>query len=240
MVMLRSFPSSNPVIASLREEIRRQEGSVPQTDSEVLSTGCDSLDDLFPHQGIREGSLVEWLDAANHGNAALLSLRVGRAVVDEEQAVIVIDPSRTLYPMALAALGYHLSQVVFIHPATEQEALWACEESLRCEGVRLVWARLPQINSQHFRRLQLAAESSRGIGFLNRTASARYHPSWADARLLVHPSKIPIHAPCFRVEVTYSHGKPRRSTVNLMFDSVAGTIHEVPRHLSEIPLPLVS
>lgn len=236
MVMIRS----TPVIAALQEEIRRHEGNIPRAKSEVTSTGCEPLNDLFPHQGVREGSLVEWLDAANYGNAALLSLCVGRSIVDEKQALIVIDPSRTIYPMALATLGFHLEQVIFIHPANEHEALWACEESLRCPGVRLVWAQLPQVNSQSFRRLQLAAESARSIGFLNRSASARHHPSWADARLLVHPSSAPVLSPCFRVQVTYSHGKPRRSAIHLMFDAIAGTIHEVPHHLSEIPLPLVS
>jgi len=240
MVTPHSFHFSNPVIASLQEEIRRHERSISQARNEVASTGCAPFNDLFPQQGIREGSLVEWLDASNYGNAALLSLRVARAILDEEQAIIVIDPSRALYPMALATLGFNLAQVVFVHPATEQEALWACEESLRCPGVRLVWAQLPQVSSHNFRRLQLAAESSRGIGFLSRTASARYHPSWADVRLLVHPSRGPTSSPCFRVEVAYSHGKPRRSSVHLMLDTVAGTIHEVPRHIPEIPLPLVS
>lgn len=225
-------------VADLQQEIRKRERSFSCGTKSLVSTGCRALDETLPLQGMQAGSLIEWLNAEGTHSSVALSLRVGREVVGTKHRAVFIDYRQVLHPLALASLGFDLTRVVLVRPATEREALWACEESLRCSGVRLVWASLDRLSSNSFRRLQLAAESSGAIGFLSRPAKARSQPSWAEVRLQVQPCSSRTRSPCFQIEVASCHGKPRRMEVRIMLDSLTGTIHEVPT--TKIPLPLVS
>jgi protein ImuA len=230
-------------VADLQEEIRKRERHLSLGNTRLISTGCRALDETLPLQGVRAGSLIEWLNADGTHSSVALSLRVGREVVGTKHRAIFIDHRQVLHPLALASLGFDLTRVVIVRPATEREALWACEESLRCCGVRLVWASLDRLSSNSFRRLQLAAESSGCIGFLSRPAKARSQPSWADVRFQVHPCLSRTRSPIFQIEVASCHGKPRRMEAHIMLDSLTGTIHEVSTTISStntIPLPMVS
>lgn len=237
---------SDERIVSLREEIRKRERRDMSAAGDVVSTGCDALDELLPSGGLRAGSLLEWIDAVDGGNAAALSLRVGRAVVAANDPAVLIDAGHGVHPLALAALGFNLSRLVIVRPATPHEAIWSCEEALRCTGARWVWASLPLLSDQQFRRLQLAAESSGCIGFLLRSAIARRRPSWAEARWLVHPQPSRTASPRFRVDVIYSRGRPVRSVAEIQFDGVTGTVqeasvlHEIDETRRAPALPLVS
>jgi hypothetical protein len=214
-------------IAELQKRIQSCVRAYGSETAAVRSTGWMAIDDLFPGQGIREGTLVEWLGDGIASGAAMLSLLVGRKICPAGRPVVVIETRRSLFPPTLKALGFDLSHMVMAYPSSEAEALWTCEQALRCAGIGLVWMRSPHLSSLGFRRLQLAAEVSRGIGFLLRSAKAAHQPSWADARFLVRPR--PSHAafPRFFLEVAHSHGRSRRSQVDIMFDNSKGTIHEV-------------
>lgn len=111
-------------------------------------------------------------------------------------------------------------------PRLEQEALWACEESLRCKAVAVVWATVEYLTGIAFRRLQLAAEESGGIGFLVRSATALKQPSWADVRLSVTPRPARGENPCFHVAVAYSRGQTMRSVADIEINALRGTLHE--------------
>jgi protein ImuA len=214
-------------IAELQKRIRSCALASGSKTAAVRSTGWQAIDELFPGQGIREGTLVEWLGDGIASGAAMLSLLVGRKICPAERPVVVIEARRSLFPLTLKALGFDLSQTVMAYPASEVEALWACEQALRCAGIGLVWMRSSHLSNLGFRRLQLAAEVSRGIGFLLRSAKAAHQPSWADVRLLVRPRPSRAALPRFFLEVADSHGRSRRSQVDIMFDNSKGTIHEV-------------
>lgn len=222
------------IIAGLQDRIQKQgRGSLPNT---VRSTGAEALDDLLPAQGVRLGSLVEWVAEGHASGAATLSLVTGRHVCRDGR-VVLIDGRRQLFPLSLQLLGFDLSRIVMIRPSSETEALWACEEALRCEGIGLVWASIERLSSLRFRRLQLAAETGAGVGFLLRSAaSISQQPSWADARLLVRPRPSHNGAPCFRVQMAHGHGRPRRSRLDLMLDNLQGTLHEFSTTNSANPL----
>jgi protein ImuA len=204
----------------------------------ALSTGCEAFNELFPARGIWPGSLVEWLEGDARG-ATTVSLAVARNVCPSRRPLILIDSQHELFPLALKGLGFDLSRVVVIRPTSGQEAFWACEEALRCPGVGLVWAPLVNLHVTGFRRLQLAAEASQGVGFLLRSAQAARQPSWAESRLRVDPRPSSPDGPQFRVEVAYSQGSTRRSMLDITLGSLRGTIHEVSHPLPTQPLPLV-
>jgi protein ImuA len=178
--------------------------------SSVITSGLEVLDHLLPDAGFRAGTLIEWL--AEKGSAdqlALLAARSAledRAALGEDRVLIVIDDEETLYPPAAAALGIDLKRLILVRPGkitrrgtrgsqtetakrparvetTNVETLWALEQALASRGVAVTFCRLEKLSARVFRRLQLAAERGKGLGFLIRPATARGEPSWSDVRL---------------------------------------------------------
>lgn len=225
-------------IAELRSRIRAWERGASGNAQAACSMGCGALDALLPSQGVRSGSLVEWLGEGGASGAGTVSLIAGCRVCPPGRPLVLIDVRHDLFPLSLALLGFDLSRLVLIRPASEREALWACEEALRCEAVGVVWANIERITSTSFRRLQLAAKGSSGIGFLVRSAKALHQPSWAEIRLKIQPRPSLRGSLCFRVEVVSSYENPHHSVVDIMIDSLKGTLHG--NTDSADPLPLVS
>lgn len=223
-------------IVELRNQMRSWGRGPSVGSADSRSTGCEALDALLPNHGVRRGSLVEWLGEGEASGAGTVSLIAGGRVCPEGRPVVLIDPRGDLFPLALSLLGFDLSRLVLIRPASGRESLWACEEALRCEAVGVVWANIERITSTDFRRLLLAAEDSSAIGFLVRWASAVRQPSWAEVRLRVQPRPSRRGSPCFRVELASTHGRPRRSSADIRIDSLKGTLHEDTHSANSLPL----
>lgn len=217
---------SRQTIAELQAAIRRWERKAVQDADGVVSTGCRALDALFPAQGIRRGSVVEWLGSEESGGAVTLSLVVGRMITPSKQPIVLIDRRRELFPPALQALGIELTRLVLIHPKTERDALWVCEESLRCPGIGLVWMKVDWLSGTNFRRLQLAAEDGGTVGFFVRPETAVRQPSWAEARLKVRPIASRETSLRYQIEMASSQGWPSHSRSEVLIDNVQGTIHD--------------
>jgi protein ImuA len=215
--------TQKPTIVELRNQLRAWERCSRQVQTACISTGCDALDALFPGRGVRLGSLVEWVG----DGAGTLSLLVGRRLCETERPAILVDDRQQVYPVALSAFGFDLSRIIVVHPNSERETLWACEESLRCRAVAVVWASMEHLTDIAFRRLQLAAEESGVVGFLVRSTAALKQSSWADVRLLLTPRPAHDKSPRVRVSVAYSHGKTMRSETDIEIDALRGTLHEV-------------
>lgn len=237
MGKLNLYDTQKRTIVELQSRIRAWERGASAHSTHSFTTGCDALDTLFPSEGVRQGSLVEWLGDGHASGAGTVSLMAGRRVCPAGRPLVLIDTRHDLFPLSLSLLGFDLSRLILIRPASEREALWACEEALRCEAVGVVWANIEQITSTSFRRLQLAAEDSAGIGFLVRSAKAVHQPSWAEVRFKVHPRPSLCSSPGFQVEVISHHGKPHHSMADIMIDSWKGTLYE--NRNSANPLPLV-
>ena len=227
-------------IVELRNRIRAWERHSPQVQTACVSTGCDALDALFPGHGIRPGSLVEWVGEGDASGAGTLSLLVGCCLCKTDRPAILVDFPPRIYPVALSVFGFDLSTLIVVRPHCEREARWACEESLRCKAVAVVWARIERLTRIAFRRLQLAAEESGGVGFFVRSATALNEPSWADVRLLVTPQPAHGESPCFQMQVASSHGKTMRSVADIEIDALQGTLHEVPAQKQTHRMSLVS
>jgi protein ImuA len=240
MASLANLPEPQQRLKDLQAAIRKWERKSTRHVETVISTGCHALDELFPDQGIHRGSLVEWLAAEEGCGAVTLSLVAGRAIALENRPIVLIDWHHELSPLALQAMGMNLKSVVLIRPARERDALWACEEALRCPGVGLVWIRIDRLSGTSFRRLQLAAEEAGTIGFLLRPESALRQPSWADARLMVRPVLSGEPSLRLQIEVAYSQGRSRRSRNEVRIDNMQGIMHDVPSFLATHPVPVVS
>jgi protein ImuA len=213
-------------IAALQNQLRAWERRSSPATTDFVSTGCEALDALFPQHGIRHGSLVEWIENGDASGAGTLALLVGRRLCQTDRPAILIDFKRQIYPPALSACGFDLSTLIVVRPASEREALWSCEESLRSKAVSLVWARIEHLTGIAFRRLQLAAEEAGTVGLFVRPAAALREPSWADVRLLVTPRPAVGEFPRFQIEAVYSRGPTMQSAAEIEIDAFRGTLHE--------------
>src|SRR5438046_2055876 len=168
------IPARQSLVANLRREMTKLEGSQPPGDDRPISTGSPALDRLLPSGGLRRGTLVEYLTSAAGSGAGTLALAAAREACREGQALVVLDrqvggdgtrnvPATYFYPPAAAAWGIDPAKLLVLRPASEADALWAFDQALRCPGVGAVWATCDRLDVRDFRRLQLAAECGRTL-----------------------------------------------------------------------------
>jgi len=105
--------------------------------------------------------------------------------------ILYIDVSGDFYPPAAAQRGFPLSRLIVVHAPRMDDALWACEQTLRCPAVAAVVLSAPCSTrriaawTQATRRLQLAAESGQGLGLLVRPVADG--PTFAASRMRFDP-----------------------------------------------------
>ena len=222
-------------IAALKDQVRRFEGSKRLHDDAVVSTGCDDLDRLFPENGIRRGSLVEWHGEGRGHGAGSLALIAARQACAAGGALVVVDRQGTFYAPAASALGIDLDCLVIVRPSNDRDEVWVFDQSLRCEAVSAVWGDVEQLNAPSFRRLQLSAEEGNSIGLLVRPQKALQQPSWSNVRLLVEPLPPGYETtskeigPRFRVEVVRCHGGRAGFSGEFEIVETTGTIRKAPQ-----------
>jgi len=91
----------------------------------VFQTGIPSLDRLFPHRGIPCGQLIEITGGASSGKTALL-FKILTALTQNGR-VAYIDLSHSFFPVAAAACGVNLRQLMVINPDNSIAGLRAAE-----------------------------------------------------------------------------------------------------------------
>jgi protein ImuA len=191
----------------------------------LIGSGCGALDRLLPDGGVRRGSLVEWLQGGSGSGAATVALHYARQACREGGVLVVMDRFQQVYPPALAAWGLDLSRVVLVYPPNAREEIWGWDQALRCTAVAAVWGEVQQIDARAFRRLQLAVESSGGVGLLLRPPDTRAQPSWADVRLWVEPrGALQNRRLC--VQLLYCRGAAARGEVQLELDEWSGRLQQ--------------
>jgi len=227
-----STESRQALIASLRRELDHFEAGYPVKDEQPISTGVAALDRLLPAQGLKRGTLVEYLAPSPGCGAGTLALSAAREACGQARALVVVElhepgtsrPSAAyFYPPAAAAWGVDLSRLLVLRPASEADALWALDQSLRCPGVGAVWVQWDKFDTRDFRRLQLAAECGGTLGLLIRPARQRGQPSWADVQWEVWARRGWL----IEVELVRCRGAAGSRAVLLGLDETAGTWREV-------------
>jgi len=217
---------TSEIVDKLQNHIRCLEGVRRAVDQEAISTGCEALDRLMPSGGLERGSLVEWLGAGPGSGAATLALLCARQACASGGALVVLDRQRQVYPPAIAGWGVDLDKVILIYPKSKRDEFWSWDQALRCPAVAAVWGGIDQIDSRQFRRLQLSAEASGGIGLLLRPIEMRRQPTWADVRLLTEP-RPSNRGRQMRVELLRCRGATGGVSVQLELDEWTGHPREV-------------
>ncbi|MGE0336542.1 MAG: translesion DNA synthesis-associated protein ImuA [Gammaproteobacteria bacterium] len=150
----------------------------------LRSTGWQALDAALPQQGWPDAGLVEVLSAVDGLGELSLILPVLAALSAEARPILVVAPPYRPYAPTWRRAGIRLTQLHVLETAA-QDAPWAMEQALRagCCGAVLGWP--GSVDDRTLRRLQVAADGGRTLGFVFRPLAAAGAPSPAPLRLCV-------------------------------------------------------
>ena len=151
-------------------------------DGGVLPSGHALLDAQLPGGGWPLGALCEMLQVP--GGAAEWRLLLP-ALAALSQSVVLVGAPHVPFGPALAAQGLDVRRLIRVQAQAVPQRLWAAEQALRCAGVAALLVWLPQVRSDHLRRLHLAAQAHGTLLFVLRPAAAQDESSPAVLRLLV-------------------------------------------------------
>jgi protein ImuA len=155
----------------------------------ALPSTFPELDAQLPGGGWPLGMLTE-LIAREPGIGELrLLVPVLRRLTIERKVAILLGPPHLPYAPALAAFGIDLDYLIVVQAVQAADRLWAVEQALRSAsfGTLLAWLPQGRTRPEHLRRMQLAAQGTRGPVFLFRPLPAQFESSPAPLRLLLLP-----------------------------------------------------
>lgn len=154
-------------LCALAEQIRRIEGGFGNPLSRGhVSTGIDALDAKLSGRGLATGAIHElWSCDEGSGlwTVATWFLRQGAA---RGGYILWFDSRNDFYPPAAQSCGIDLSRLVLVRPRDRKQMLWGIGHALRCRGISAVVGMVSKPTLAEVRRLQLAAETGGGLGFL--------------------------------------------------------------------------
>jgi hypothetical protein len=141
------------------------------------------IDAALPGGGWPVGAIVELLSTqVGIGELRLVMPTLARMTRAERYVALVAPPYVPFAP-ALAQHGIDLKYLLVIDARSSEDALWAFEQTLRCRSFDAALAWTAVVKDREVRRLQLAAEAGRSIGFLYRPGAAARESSPAAVRL---------------------------------------------------------
>jgi len=175
-------------VARLRARIRQMErGERPCR--AVLPFGVAALDQWLPEGGLRLGALHEVTGGGDDGAyAAVAALFAVGILARLAGPVLWCLTYPDLFAPALAGAGLHPDRVIYAEAGDETAILQVMEEGLRHGGLAGVVGETSKLPMTASRRLQLAAETSGGLGLVLRrwrhaeTAARFDQPSAAVSR----------------------------------------------------------
>lgn len=177
-----------------------------------LPTGYPELDACLPGGGWPRAALNEIL-VARFGSGELQLMIPALASlcaedVGEAYWLTWVSPPHIPYAPALAAAGLDLARILMVRTRRSRDALWAAEQALRSGTCRAVLLWSEQVDGQHLRRLQLAAEEGNCWGIVFRPDAAKKRPSPAALRLRISVDDGRTHLDLLKVR----GGRPARVT----------------------------
>ncbi len=160
--------SRDPRLVGLAAQVRRLQRRHRVCDkARRCASGLAELDEVLGGGFVRGG--VHELVAAREGAAAYtVALRTAARAASANKWLFYVDVGQDLYPPALAQMGVPLGRLIVVRTAWLTDALWVCEQVLRCRGVGAVVLPVRKLDAYVSRRLQLAAEAGEGLGLLIR------------------------------------------------------------------------
>ncbi|SEA23239.1 protein ImuA [Arachidicoccus rhizosphaerae] len=183
----------------LRKEILDLQGLGIRPDSEQVNVPLGEILENMPGGVFPTGAIHEFLSPTLTSAAAATGFiaAIIHSLMQSGKPCVWISTRRMIFPPAIRVFGIEPDRFIFIDTPREKEAFWAIEEALRCESLCAVIGEIATLDFKESRRLQLAVESSRVTGFINRRFPHRITSTACVARWQVQPvnSKATIGLP---------------------------------------------
>jgi hypothetical protein len=149
----------------------------------IEPTGSPLLDAALPGGGWQSGTIVELMPVQTGIGELRLLMPALAHLTSNERHIALIAPPYVPYAPALAQQGVRLERTWIIQAQRAEDILWTFEQTLRCRSFGAVLAWPTAVRDKDIRRVQLAAEAGRSIGFLYRKPAAERESSPAALRL---------------------------------------------------------
>jgi protein ImuA len=156
-----------------------------------IDTGHTALSAELPGGGWPVGSLIELLLQQN-GIGELRLLQPALCNL-EQRRIVLLQPPYPPQTLAFAGLGLAPSQLLWIAPARNADALWAAEQILRTDSCGAVLCWQNQVRNESLRRLHLAAQGGSALFCMLRPLACAPDASPATLRLRVTPTAGGVH-----------------------------------------------
>lgn len=154
-----------------------------QTAVSAWPSGHARLDAHLPGGGWPRQAMTEVLQPPGLAAEWRLLAPALSALVARGASVLMIGPQHEPHLPGLAQWGLPPERVVWVHPATHTQRLWATEQALKADSLTAVLSWLPQAQPEQLRRLQTCAARHQGLLFVFRPLSAASASSPAPLRL---------------------------------------------------------
>lgn len=184
----------NAVVAldSLIRERRVWRGQPAALPPSAQPTGWPELDAVLPTRGWPDAALTEILLPVDGVGELRLVLPTLARLTRQGERVAIVAPPYIPYAPAWQAAGVDWRHVSIVD-ATSDECAWTLEQTLRSGSCAAVLGWLPGADDRTLRRLQVAADTGRALGFLFRDRASLGNPSPAALRVEVAPGMLRIH-----------------------------------------------
>jgi len=180
------------LIVDLQQQILQWQG-FKQIEKKDYGVGLGELEKAFPGHVFPVGTLHEFMMESNEEEAASSGFIGGLLsfLMQKDGVGLWISSSSQLFAPSIKSFGVDPDRIIFVKMEKQKDILWALEEGLKCEGIRVVIAEIQDIDFVQSRRLQLAVEKSKVTGFVLRLKS-RFRGTTACAARW-HISPLPSH-----------------------------------------------
>lgn len=172
-----------PALAALLQHPLLWRGDRLAQADDTLASGFASLDRELPGGGWPKAALTELLaDTEGIGELQLLWPALKR-LAQAGEWVALVAPPHIPYAPAFAGRGIDPTRVIVVEAAEDRQRWWAAEQVLRSNsvGALLFWPKT--LGDQRMRRLQLAAQEGKTLGFLFAPTMRAAQPSPSPLRL---------------------------------------------------------
>lgn len=171
-------------IDSLLDQRRIWKGRPTAVSASPQPTGHTALDNELPSGGWPDAALTELLIPMDGVGELELLWPTLKRLSQADVPIAIIAPPYLPYAPAWQRAGVRLSLLQVVR-AQGREAWWAAEQCLRSGACAAVLCWPQQADDRTLRRLQVAAETGRCLGFAFRPLRAARNPSPAALRIVI-------------------------------------------------------
>ena len=184
--------STAPAISNLIAERRMWRGKPAALPPSAQPTGLAALDAALPARGWPEAALTEILIPADGVGELQVVMPTLARLTRAGRRVALIVPPYLPYAPAWQAAGVDLAQLSII-TASAHDSAWAMEQCLRSGACGAVLGWSARADDRTLRRLEVAADTGRALGFVFRDRAALGNPSPAALRLEIGIGSLRVH-----------------------------------------------